>query len=335
MNRLLENEVLNKAIFQGLGIAMNDSSPNTKLPIFVYGALKVNEIAWHQIKLYVESASEATLQDYELRVSDGVGFAAPHIGKFVQGFLIKFKSPDIAYEKISKFEGVKLNKSRYKWTQVIVSGTPANLLELRGKLPSYAEASSWGLHDDEVFSKGIPWLHDTMKLAIAKLRTVAVPGLKPQSYWESYFQLQGCFLFMWGVQERLELFRFGVTDDEKVLGSSGRVVSARSMKARREEMGRDPLFQDAVRAANIDQTLEVRDSRIPTGDSRISSRNPLSTWYEIRNNITHHAKGSERDIEKLVIASADNFNALFHYLRLISPRLAKEWGHLTAIEKSV
>lgn len=314
---------------------MHNSRPNTSLPIFVYGALKVNEIAWHQIRLYVEGASEATLQDYELRVSDGIAFAAPQVGKIVQGFLVKFNSPDIAYDKISNFEGVNQKKSRYKWTQVNISGKPANLLELKGNLPSYVEAISWSLHDDEVFSKGIPWLHDKMKLAIEKLRPVAVPGPKPQAYWDSYFQLQGCYLFMWGVQERLELFRFGVTDDEKVLEGNGRLVSARTMKDRREEMGRDLLFQESVKAADIDKTLEVRDSRIPTGDSRVSSRNPLSTWYEIRNNITHHAKGSERDIEKLVVASADNFNALFHYLKLISPRLAQEWGHLTTIEKSV
>lgn len=301
----------------------------------MYGALKVNEIAWHQIRLYVEGATEATLQNYVLKVSDGVGFATPSAGKSTSGFLLKFKNPETAYRKISTFEGTDQSGSRYKWAKAEVSDEIVNLLELRGSLPIFVEAQSWGLENDEVFAQGIPWLHDNMKRTIKKLEEVSVPGPKTQEYWDAFFQLQGCFLFMWGVQERLEFFRFGVTSNEEVLLKNGQTVSARTMSARRKEMANDPMFLEAIELAKIDKTLEVSDYRSPAGGSKRTSISALSTWYEIRNNITHHAKGSERDIEKLMVASADNFNALFNYLRLISPRLAKEWVHLTTIEKSV
>jgi hypothetical protein len=170
---------------------------------------------------------------------------------------------------------------------------------------------------------------------VKDLERFTTPGAKDDSYWDAFFQAQACFVFMWGIQERLELFRFGVTDDTKMTKPDGRVASVRSISDRRREMGQDPMFRFALEQAGIDKALEVRGYRNPTGSSRRSSDSPISTWFEIRNNIAHHAKGSERDVEKLISGALDNFNTLLIYLKLISPQLAQEWGQLTPIDKRV
>ena len=174
-----------------------------------------------------------------------------------------------------------------------------------------------------------------MSESVTELERFTAPAAKDSSYWNAFFQAQACFVFMWGIQERLELFRFGVTDDTKIAKPDGRLASVRSMGDRRKEMGQDPVFKFALDQAGIDKQLEVRGYRNPTGKARSSAESAISTWFEIRNNIAHHAKGSERDVEKLIAGALDNFNTLLIYLKLISPQLAEEWGHLTTIEKSL
>jgi hypothetical protein len=315
---------------------VHGSRPDTRLPIFVYGALKVNEIAWLQISDFVLDHKESVLTDYELKVSDGIAFASPRRGRSVLGNILYFRpgqDQQVVYSKISAFEGTGQAYSNYQWVQVDVQGETVNLLELRGRLNMAAEASSWSLIDDEAFAKGIPWLHSQLNQAVKDLNRFTSPEAKDDSYWNAFFQAQACFVFMWGIQERLELFRFGVTDDTRVPGSDSRKV--RSLGDRRKQLADDPIFILALEQAGIDRSLEVRGYRSPTGRVRRSSESPIATWFEIRNNIAHHAKGSERDVEKLISGALDNFNTLLIYLTLISPRLAKEWGHLTTIEKSM
>lgn len=311
---------------------MHSSGPDTKLPMFVYGSLKSDEIAWPQIERLVDKAEPKLLRNYILQVSDGIAYATPRKNHSVKGELLIFKKPLEAYQKISEFEGTSNKRRRYKWVVVEVDGTKVNLLEQVARPATYVESSSWSLTDDEVFEKGIPWVHAKIADCYLVLGPYLLPSQKTAEYWGSYFQLQACVLFLWGIQERLELFRFGMTSDRTNYESGGQ---ERTISTRRGEMEKDDFFTKAVRAANIDVTLKVHSYRDPAGHAWKADTRPLSTWYEVRNNITHHAKGSEKEVKKVVTAAIDHLNTLVLFLTELSPELAEKWGHLTTIEKSV
>lgn len=311
---------------------MNVSRPDPKLPMFVYGSLKSDEIAWPQIQGFVVDVKPKVLLGYVLQISDGVAYAKPRANHSVKGELLIFSNSATAYQKISEFEGTFNKRKRYNWVVIEVDGVRANLLEQVGSPATYREAPSWSLVDDEVFEKGVPWIHTKIEQSLQVLGPYLLPSQKTDEYWDSYFQLQSCVLFLWGIQERLEFFRFGMTSDRHHSETGG---SERTISTRRAEMEADKLFAKAVKMANIDVTLKVFSYRDPTGLPWKADSKPLSAWYEVRNNITHHAKGSEKEVKKVVTAAIDHLNTLVLYMSELSPRLADKWGHLTTIEKSV
>jgi hypothetical protein len=292
--------------------------------MFVYGSLKSDELAWPLISNFVRESVPGRLGGYVLLVSDGIAHAAKRPNYSIHGELLNFKNHTDAYRVISQFEGTLSNSPRYKWVVVDFDGVRANMLEIAGPHPTAKEAHSWSISDDEVFAKGIPWLHEAISTCQARLEPFLKPSNKSDVYWDTFFQLQASLLFLWGVQERLELFRLGATDEP-----------TRSINSRRAEWLNDQVFQDAVKAANIDKSLKVNPWRNPAGNPRRADTNPLSVWAEVRHNISHHAKGSEKEVSKVLTAAIDHFNTLFIYLSKVSPRLAENWNSLTKIKTEV
>ena len=55
------------------------------------------------------------------------------------------------------------------------------------------------------------------------------------------------------------------------------------------------------------------------------------SWV-LRNNISHHGKGSEHELEKVLRSTVDHFNTLLEFVKLVSPRLAEKYKDLTQIK---
>jgi gamma-glutamylcyclotransferase (GGCT)/AIG2-like uncharacterized protein YtfP len=303
---------------------LNQTLPDLELPIFVYGSLKSDEIAWPQISNFVSQKTPEVLRGFYLQISDGIAYATQRPNYSVHGELLHFSSPVEAYEVISQFEGTRIQRARYKWIQVEVGGLKANMLEATNKNSRAVESSRWSLNDDDVFSKGIPWLHREISICQKQLKPFLNPSNKTDDYWDHYFRLQAAVLFLWGVQERLELFRLGITDDSSVTIGSRRIT-----------FSNDKLFKSAIQRAGIDKSLKIYSYRTPGEGLRSADFNALTTWAQVRNNISHHAKGSEKEVLKVLTAAVDHFNTLFMYLTGISPRLADSWTNLTPIEKEL
>lgn len=297
--------------------------PDLDFPLFVYGSLKPDELAYPLISDFVISSRPVSLEGYILQISDGVGYARQQEGAQVAGFELKFSNPDRAYEAISNFEDTGHEHPRYIWTTAILGSQRVNLLVSRGRINNAVSSSTWTIKDDEVFSKGFPWVHRKLSESIATLNRTKISDPKNRDYWDSYFQIQSTLLYLWSIQERLELFRLGVPPAGKSLGS------------RRREFEADSQLQEAMTAANIDKGLAALSYRNPSGTATTAASRPLMTWFEIRSNITHHAKGSEREVDKVVTAAVDHFNTLLGYFALCSPQLALLFENLTPLRKDV
>ena len=79
-------------------------------PLFVYGTLKKNEIAYHQIAELVDHAIPATLNNFALYIRDGIPLVIPTQGWRVSGELIYSKphSYEELLKRVHNYEGVRL-----------------------------------------------------------------------------------------------------------------------------------------------------------------------------------------------------------------------------------
>lgn len=293
------------------------------LPLFVYGSLKPGELAYPLISNFVETSRPAILPGYVLQIADGVAYARQQVGYQVYGFEVRFSDSQRAYEIISNFEDTNSRHTRYLWSTAILDSQRVNVLVSRGRINNATNSEAWSVQDDEVFSKGFPWVRTKLAECIKVLNLNKIADPKKEEYWESYFQLQSTLLYLWSIQERLEFFRLGAVPEGLSLGK------------RRSNFQSDPQLQEAIKSANIDTSLSAHGYRNPSGRGTTAEGSPLMTWFEIRSNITHHAKGSEREVDKVITASVDHFNTLLNYFELSSPGLARTFADLTPLRKDL
>ena len=298
-------------------------SPNLELPFIAYGLLKSSELGFRQISPHVTESIAIALPGYSLQVIDGVAFAIQDEKGLLKAEKLSFSASASAYKAIESFEGLNSSSPRYRWSEATVGGQVCNILVAKSRVQGLPPSEAWASSDDPVFTQGIPWLRSEIRESIEELRENAISDPKREVYWSAYFRLQASLLVMWGVQERLEQSIFGV---EAAYGSIGK---------RRKWFKGLPEFKKALDWAEIDLDLKVQDYRAPGGASYSSLHDPMSCWYQLRNNITHHGKGSEREVMKVATAAVDHFNTLLAFLELNSKTIAKTWDGLTFLPKSL
>jgi hypothetical protein len=311
--------------------AIGPSPKDASLPYFAYGALKKDEIAWNQLADFVSSVESGILPGYKLGIVDGTAYALSHLLGRIQGDLISFLNPEEAYAKIALFEGLYDRRPRYEWTVVRIRDIEANMLKAKQPPQRYIEASAWSVGDDPVFSEGLKFIHKSLSSLAVRLKDGLFGYKNEVDYWEDFFQLQALDLFQWSFHERLESYRLGATKDDKP-GSPNYIAFQRTMSDRRRELSQDPAFVEALSRADYDKNLAFRGYRHPHLPGATSELNPLEAWYRLRSNITHHAKGSEHELGKVLRATVDHFNTLLEFVRIISPRLAENYKDLTQIK---
>ncbi len=304
---------------------------DTTLPYFAYGALKNGEIAWNQISKFVQEVHEEVLPGFKIGIVDGTAYGIPHLLGAIRGDLIQFEDAAAAYERISIFEGLFDPKPRYEWTVVTIRERPVNMLKARLIPQRYEHTDFWTVADDAVFSEGLRWIHNRLSALVGPLREGILGYREKDKYWSDYFMLQSVYLFQWGFHERLEVYRLGATKDDKP-GTPGYVPIRRTMGDRRREMAQDPDFVKALSMVDFDKNLAVRGYRHPHNFGSRTETDPLKAWYELRNNISHHGKGSEHELAKVLRATLDHFNTLLEFVKIVSPRLAENYQDLTQIK---
>lgn len=103
-----------------------DPPNNKKLPFFTYGFFKPHQLAYHQIKRYVEGKPKHSIVKADLIQVNGIPVLLDDEYETVEGYIIKFKKAfrDDAYREI----GYSKSRGIYEWKEMDIEGTPANVL---------------------------------------------------------------------------------------------------------------------------------------------------------------------------------------------------------------
>jgi len=259
---------------------------NVNLPYFAYGLLKPSELAYNQLKDFVESVRRGTIAGC-LYVRDGLPLLelGSNTGD-VPGHIIKFRGELVAqaYDTICKFEPGK----HYRWEErECISGEArVSVNVLVGRSPrkgsiAFDEDREWTGKRDPVFEHGLSVAEDIVKDSAGN---PFEPAPADDFEWRRLFRLQMAYLLLWSIIERYCALAYGpeLEPTEKT-----------------RTLGDDPLFAKSL-AEVVDREGKVYDCRDPGCAYRLAPANPnssLNYYYQVRCNLSHRGKGAWKDVE--------------------------------------
>jgi gamma-glutamylcyclotransferase (GGCT)/AIG2-like uncharacterized protein YtfP len=278
-------------------------------PLFVYGTLKKNEIAYHQIAELVDHTIPASLNNFALYIRDGIPLVIPTQGWRVSGELIYAKPH--TYEEllkvVDKYEGVRLYERQESKAQLDIRNSDSTSPSIDNGVECYVYVGvnyknghaepihePWSSSLDPIFSESFPELFKEIKSVIQNSNE-PFPG---QYDWKLYNDLAGKHLLLVTIIERIAYLKFGEQFTE--LGEKG--FNDRVMK-RITELGKTSEFKNAynkVKSLDGIFSVEVFDSRnaarsLSTG----KMGQAMDAWYQVRSNLQHRGKAAWRDFNIL------------------------------------
>ena len=295
--------------------------PDVALPFFAYGIFRSNEIAWPRIKDYVESFTNSKVDDWVIRLRNGLPILVAQSGGDVDGDCVRFSDPQTAYDIIGSSEP----SGEYKW-ETIVGQSEAKFNALVAVKPgrgfSEEPIASWTSAQDPSFVHGMAAVFSVVTAERESL-LVNKPWQDFPEDWDAFFRLQGAFLVLWSIVERLAAFRFGAEYDSK------------KTTAKIYALAEIPEFQNAIVDADIKSQVvySVRENKPKRTrkdqdpeDQTADPATALKAWYQIRSNITHRGKSAKSDNAIVLTSTIDLYNVTYLYLKTVIPRIEREWN---------
>lgn len=274
-------------------------------------------LAWYLIRDAVEGAPElARLQGFQLLSKQGFPVIqearqAQAVPPFVTGYLVHLRERSRAstLATLNRYEGVQSGFFVQKLVSVTLrDGTVA---------PSLTYAGTEGMRPDfepMQLPAWTPWrsIHDPLLVnGVAACRQMfdELPAPSPapdtlQDFWVPMMRIQGVFLALCSVLERLALLREG--EDRRTTAS---------VKDLSKDLQFDQAFKDVKRRGQIPNSKVIN---MQYGDEQFpgNCRGALTYWYAVRSNLVHRGKDSWRDARLLHQATAGLIATLERYLEL-------------------
>lgn len=284
------------------------------LPFFSYGLLKPDELGFDQIRAEVVS-QEASHVAGELNVMNGLPVARLNMRNRIDGAVLGVSSR--AYASIGRFEP----SACYCWAttyapveggfsevNILVANEASDGIRLRrdgGEI-----VSSWSAETDPVFQYGLPAAGEIVRRS-ASTPFGPLPLDDDVTAWQRFFAVQGGYLLLCSIAERLATLRFGT-------GSPTELI---------KRLGQDERFKSAVRRVGISERRSIGASngrRVQRGP-RANGGGFLEAAYQVRSNIVHRGKGGFGEAELVRGYCLDLHDALRVYLLDRLPSLAATW----------
>lgn len=303
-------------------------------PIFVYGTLKANEIAYHQIAKLVDRTIPADLQNFALFIRDGIPLVIPTQGWRVTGELI-YAYPD-SHEELLKtvdsYEGARLYERQLASARLDIRNGDTNYPSSINEIECYVYVGvnfqngnaepiyePWSSSLDPIFSEAFPVLFNEIKSVIQNADE-PFPG---EYDWKLYNDLAGKHLLLVTIIERIAYLKFG----EQYTELSEKGFNDRVMK-RITELGKTSEFKNAynkVKLLDGIYSVKVFDSRnamrlLSTG--KIGQA--MEAWYQVRSNLQHRGKAAWRDFEILRNSITGLANVTRFLLLELIPQLERQ-----------
>jgi hypothetical protein len=262
--------------------------PDIALPLFTYGAFKPGQLAFTQLKRFIDSERPPELVSARgrLLVRDGLPLFAPG-SDLIEGYVLHFAKKDRgeAYNVVRTFEPAEI----YEWANLDVDSTRA----LRGNVllgkfldqgnPAQLNKNSWTFSDDPVFKEGLA----EVAAIIGEDCDHPVPEEQKRSFeWPRFFRLQMAYLLLWSAVQRFTCFAYSprLNDED-----------------RNTRLSADHRFKEAL----LEVQPQVRVVSKSLRPEKVCTLNPESPkdavdyYYQIRCNLSHRGKAHYIDLETL------------------------------------
>ena len=250
------------------------------LPFFAYGIFKPGQIAYGQIKRYVEGNPTMEIVDYETQYRDGVpiliGEKSDHLQ--TRGYLIHFDDPQSAYERIGMSEPEEL----YEWRVIDVNGKEAYALV-------GVETHKGCFEDRESFISNYhyrsdPFFNEALELVgecIDNYRYIEKIDMK------DFFIIQMHYMLLWSIIERFCTFKYGY-----------RFIGANKFRFAREKIFKRKLKEVVNRYDVAYSSDKLIENELDSNDYE-----SIKYYYAIRCNVVHKGKMVKKeDTEKIKLA---------------------------------
>ena len=315
-------------------MSIQSNNLETLKPLFVYGTLKENEIAYHQISKLVDRTNPASVRNFALYIRDGIPLVIQAQGWRVDGELI-YAKPDACEEllqTVDKYEGVRLYERQVTRAQLDIRNSNNADQSTENGVECYIYVGvnykngnaepihePWSSSLDPIFSESFPDLFKEIKSVIQN-SDEPLPG---QYDWKLYNDLAGKHLLLVTIIERIAYLKFGEQYTE--IGKNG--FNDRVMK-RITELGKTEEFKNAYKKVKLLDgiySVEVFDSR---NASRLLSTGKIGqamdAWYQVRSNLQHRGKAAWRDFDILRNSLTGLANVTRYLLIELMPKLENQ-----------
>lgn len=250
----------------------NDDKLNNMF--FTYGIFKPGQLAYSQIKKYVDDEPIKMSIKYEMFYRDGIPLIAntPNDKYETSGYLIKFNDPE-AYNIIGKAEPSKL----YEWGEL--DGKPINILfgidYDKGTFNNREyPTSNYDFREDDYFDCAM----EIVKEFIDKNLQIKEPY--------EFFQYQMHYILLWSIIERFGTFKYGKS----------------SINQNNKQLAKHHVFKrNLKKVGRIDRVYSSKDH----GYKELEPPNwwSIKYYYTIRSNIVHRGKSASfEDKQKIKLS---------------------------------
>ncbi|MGH9155661.1 MAG: hypothetical protein ACRD1K_07510 [Acidimicrobiales bacterium] len=295
-----------------------DLPARLELPIFDYGLLKPDQLAYDRLLSPCASATEpATLPTGGLRYRDGLPLLDPDGEGGVDGVLVDLAGGQElpAYQAVSSFAP----RQHYRWvtTKVRAGEREITANALLGRHPDRGSADewfrSWSASTEPLFGHGVHAVRaSAMQHAVAPFP--AVGGESPE-LWQRFFALQAAYLLLWAAVERFSALAFGPSE---------------AVLARLYRLGDDLRFRECVVAAGVVPSPKTADRRDPQRWRRVrgDGAGAMYSWESVRSSPGHPGTTAYQDgvtVRRALVELHDTFR--LHLLTRL-PDVASTWSEL-------
>ena len=248
---------------------------NKKLPFFAYGTFKPGQLAYSRINDCVKNKCECEI-NYKMLMRDGVPLITPtNDGSHfkTKGYLIYF-TDERAY-KAYKIISNTHNKNLYKWEEIKVGETKANVLM---GVDSYSGSYSIRGNVGNYEGQNDPYFKNAIEVVEKELNDVD----KIEDDIDIFFKLQMAYLLLWTVIERYCSLKYnckGIVDKWRELSN--------------EDVFKDSFKEHVKSKRYVYSNDYLKKCKLYPGKSSIS----FYYYYTIRCNTVHRGKDGLIDNE--------------------------------------
>lgn len=261
---------------------------NLSLPFLAYGLFKPHQLAYSQIKRFVDGKPKKVKINYELKNVNGIPVLENKISNDeVDASIIKFEKDmeEDAYEAI----GYTKNMHIYRWEVINVNNQNVNVLmysdskDFPGRTDTY---NNYDWRNDPVFESTFEYLD---------WQTTQLKSMPYKYQWDDlrpFIGVQSLYMTLWSSLDRFLTLRYGKSQRKNVKLLSREKSFRKSLKKNHAAMkesfyGGEGTWSDKIFSAEDLESYDL-DPKRPACSALY--------YYTLRNNVVHSSKVNPQEV---------------------------------------